>query len=227
MQKNCRSGGEAPACLGARERARVERTSGLQGGGIVSLRRHRCGTPRERQRWWTAHRRAARRRTARLCGRLGGRHRPGKGPARLVTLVDRKSGWTRLRKVPDRTATTVAEAVLSVLHPVHACVHTLPGTTAASSPSIDSSTSRSMPPATSRCRTRLGNAAAMKTSTASFGSTSRRTATSVSSPTHRSSRSKTSSTVVHGNNWTTEPQGECSSYPSNALHFVVELTPST
>lgn len=49
----------------------------------------------------------------------------GQGAARIVTLVDRESGRVRLRKVPDGTATTVAEAVLSVLHPARACVHTL------------------------------------------------------------------------------------------------------
>jgi IS30 family transposase len=90
-------------------------------------RRHRCGTPRERQRF--GGRRIHERPTiVEQRGRVGdfeGDTIVGKGPARLVTLVDRKSGWTRLRKVPDGTATAVAEAVLSVLHPVRARVHTL------------------------------------------------------------------------------------------------------
>lgn len=90
-------------------------------------RRHRCGTPRERQRFGgrRIHERPA---IVEQRGRVGdfeGDTIVGKGPARLVTLVDRKSGWTRLRKVPDGTATAVAEAVLSVLHPVRARVHTL------------------------------------------------------------------------------------------------------
>lgn len=90
-------------------------------------RRHRCGTPRERQRF--GGRRIDERPTVvERRGRVGDWECDtivGKGPARLVTLVDRKSGRTRLRKVPDGTATTVAAAVLSVLHPVRACVHTL------------------------------------------------------------------------------------------------------
>lgn len=89
-------------------------------------RRHRCGTPRERQRFG-----GKRIRTPPIVerrGRVGdfeGDTIVGKGPARLVTLVDRKSGWVRLRKVSDGIATVVAEAVLSVLHPARARVHTL------------------------------------------------------------------------------------------------------
>lgn len=90
-------------------------------------RRHRCGILRERQRFGgrRIHERPA---IVERRGRVGdweGDTIIGKGPARIVTLVDRKSGWARLRKVPDGTATAVAEAVLSVLHPVRACVHTL------------------------------------------------------------------------------------------------------
>ena len=90
-------------------------------------RRHRCGTPRERQRFGgrRIHERPV---IVEQRGRVGdfeGDTIVGRGPARIVTLVDRKSGWVRLRKVPDGTATAVAEAVLSVLHPVHARVHTL------------------------------------------------------------------------------------------------------
>jgi IS30 family transposase len=90
-------------------------------------RRHRCGTPRERQRFGgkRIHERPA---IVERRGRVGdweGDTIVGKGTARIVTLVDRKSGWTRLRKVSEGTATTVAAAVLSILHPVRACVHTL------------------------------------------------------------------------------------------------------
>lgn len=90
-------------------------------------RRHRCGTPRERQRFGgrRIHERPP---IVEQRGRVGdweGDTIVGKATARIVTLVDRKSGWIRLRKVPDGTATAVAEAVLSVLHPVRARVHTL------------------------------------------------------------------------------------------------------
>jgi IS30 family transposase len=90
-------------------------------------RRHRCGTPRERQRFG-GRRIQERPAIVEQRGRVGdweGDTIVGKGPARIVTLVDRKSGWVRLHKVPDGTATAVAEAVLSILHPVRARVHTL------------------------------------------------------------------------------------------------------
>lgn len=90
-------------------------------------RRHRCGTPRERQRFGgkRIHERPV---IVDRRGRVGdweGDTIVGKGTARIVTLVDRKSGWARLRKVLDGTATAVAEAVLGILHPVRARVHTL------------------------------------------------------------------------------------------------------
>ena len=90
-------------------------------------RRHRCGTPRERQRFGgrRIHERPA---IVERRGRVGdweGDTIVGKGPARVVTLVDRKSGWVRLRKVPDGSAAAVAEAVLAILYPVRARVHTL------------------------------------------------------------------------------------------------------
>jgi IS30 family transposase len=90
-------------------------------------RRHGCGTPRERQRFGgrCIHERPAIVEQRVRVGDWEGDTIVGKGPARIVTLVDRKSGWARLRKVPDGTATAVAEAVLCVLHPVRACVHTL------------------------------------------------------------------------------------------------------
>lgn len=49
----------------------------------------------------------------------------GAGSARLVTLVDRKSGFARLQRVPDGKAETVAAAVLQVLYPLQARVHTI------------------------------------------------------------------------------------------------------
>jgi IS30 family transposase len=90
-------------------------------------RHHRCGTPRERQRFGgkRIHERPAVVDQRARVGDWEGDTIVGKGTARIVTLVDRKSGWARLRKVPDGTATAVAEAVLSILHPVRARVHTL------------------------------------------------------------------------------------------------------
>ena len=49
----------------------------------------------------------------------------GKGLARLVTVVDRKSGLARIRKVANGEADTVMRAILGALHPLNARVHTL------------------------------------------------------------------------------------------------------
>ncbi len=50
----------------------------------------------------------------------------GKGLARVVTLVDRKFGCPRMRRVPNGEAATVALAIDQAFHPVRARVPTLP-----------------------------------------------------------------------------------------------------
>ena len=66
-------------------------------------RRHRCGTPRQRQRF--RGRRIAERpaivATRQRVGDWEGDTIVGKGLARIVTLVDRKSGLLRMRLVPN------------------------------------------------------------------------------------------------------------------------------
>ncbi|CAM5272424.1 IS30 family transposase [Rhodanobacter lindaniclasticus] len=92
-----------------------------------TYRRHRCGTPRERQRF------RGRRIEERPAGvekrwRVGdweGDTIVGRGTTRLVTLVDRKSGFTRIRRVANGEADTVMRAVVAVLAPIAARVHTL------------------------------------------------------------------------------------------------------
>lgn len=90
-------------------------------------RRHRCGTPRERQRF--RGRRITQRPTVvatrRRVGDWEGDTVVGKGLARIVTLVERKSGYSRLRCVPDGRADTVARAIIHALHPLSPRVHTL------------------------------------------------------------------------------------------------------
>jgi IS30 family transposase len=49
----------------------------------------------------------------------------GKGLARIVTLVDRKSGLLRMRRVSNGEASTVMRAVVHALHPLNTRVHTL------------------------------------------------------------------------------------------------------
>lgn len=105
-----------------------------QGGTLWTHRRcrkrrrtHRCGTPRERQRF--GGRRIHERPTiVDQRGRVGdweGDTIVGKGLTRLVTVVDRKSGLGRIRKVPNGEADTVMRAILSAMYPLHARVHTL------------------------------------------------------------------------------------------------------
>ena len=45
--------------------------------------------------------------------------------ARIVTLVDRKSGFARVQRVVNGEADSVTRAIVSVLYPLHARVHTL------------------------------------------------------------------------------------------------------
>ena len=49
----------------------------------------------------------------------------GKGLARVVTLVDQKSGLLRIRRVPNGEAATGMCAIVHALHPLRARVHTL------------------------------------------------------------------------------------------------------
>ena len=90
-------------------------------------RRHRCGTPRQRQRF---HGRRIAERPAivesrKRVGDWEGDTIVGKGLARVVTLVDRKSGLLRMRRVPNGEANTVMRAIVHALHPLQARVHTL------------------------------------------------------------------------------------------------------
>lgn len=90
-------------------------------------RRHRCGTPRQRQRF---HGRRIAERPAivesrKRVGDWEGDTIVGKGLARVVTLVDRKSGLLRMRLVPNGEADTVMRAIVHALHPLRARVHTL------------------------------------------------------------------------------------------------------
>lgn len=49
----------------------------------------------------------------------------GQGAVRLVTLVDRKSGFTRIQRVANDEADTVMRAVVNLLAPVKRKVHTI------------------------------------------------------------------------------------------------------
>lgn len=105
-----------------------------QGGTLWTHRRsrkprrhHRCGTARERQRFGgrRIHERPPCVEQRRRVGDWEGDTIVGKGRTRLVTVVDRKSGLGRIRKVANGEADTVMRGILSALHPLHARVHTL------------------------------------------------------------------------------------------------------
>lgn len=49
----------------------------------------------------------------------------GKGLARIVTLVEHKSGYSHLRRVPNGRAGTMACAIIHALQPLSSRVHTL------------------------------------------------------------------------------------------------------
>jgi IS30 family transposase len=75
---------------------------------------------------WATHRRATGHRgDSQAGGDWEGDTIVGKGLARVVTLVDRKSGLLRMRLVPNGEADTVMRAIVHALHPQQARVHTL------------------------------------------------------------------------------------------------------
>ena len=90
-------------------------------------RRRRCGTSRERQRF--GGRRIGQRpdivQTRRRVGDWEGDTIVGMGAARIVTLVERKTGFVRLRRVPCGEAMPTLQAIVHALHPLRARVHTL------------------------------------------------------------------------------------------------------
>ena len=90
-------------------------------------RRHRCGIPRERQRF--GGRRIAERpavvETRQRVGDWEGDTIVGKGLCRVVTLVERKSGLLRMRRVANGEATSTMRAILHALYPIGPRVHTL------------------------------------------------------------------------------------------------------
>jgi IS30 family transposase len=90
-------------------------------------RRHRCGTPRQRQRF---HGRRIAERPAivesrKRVGDWEGDTIVGKGLPRILTLVERNSGLLRMRRVPNGEASTVMRAIIHALHPLLTRVHTL------------------------------------------------------------------------------------------------------
>ena len=88
-------------------------------------RRHQCGTPRQRFRGQRIADRPAIVEHRKRVGDWEGDTIVGKGLARVVTLVERKTGLLRMRRVPNGEADTVMRAIVHALHPVQARVHTL------------------------------------------------------------------------------------------------------
>lgn len=90
-------------------------------------RRNRCGKPRDRQRFGgrRIHERPAVVESRQRVGDWEGDTIVGKGSARIVTLVERKSGLLRMRRVASGEADPTRGAILKALHPIKARVHTL------------------------------------------------------------------------------------------------------
>lgn len=90
-------------------------------------RRARCGTPRQRQRF--GGRRINERpdivQTRQRVGDWEGDTIVGQGTARLVTLVERKSGLLRVRRIATGEADPTMRAVIQSLHALAARVHTI------------------------------------------------------------------------------------------------------
>ena len=90
-------------------------------------RQRRCGTRRQRQRF--GGRRISERpaivQTRDRVGDWEGDTIVGKGAARIVTLVERKTGLARLRRVDSGEAEPTMRAILHALHPIGPRVHTL------------------------------------------------------------------------------------------------------
>jgi len=90
-------------------------------------RRHRCGTPRQRQRFGgrRIHERPAVVETRQRVGDWEGDTIVGKGLARIVTLVERRTGLVLLRRVTNGEAEPTMRAIVHALYPLRARVHTL------------------------------------------------------------------------------------------------------
>lgn len=90
-------------------------------------RRARCGTPRQRQRF--GGRRIAERpaivHTRQRVGDWEGDTIVGQGTARLGTLVERKSGLLRVRRIATGEADPTMRAVIHSLHPLAVRGHTI------------------------------------------------------------------------------------------------------
>ncbi|MEZ5462805.1 IS30 family transposase [Dokdonella sp.] len=90
-------------------------------------RRNRCGKPRDRQRFGgrRIQERPAIVETRQRLGDWEGDTIVGKGRARIVTLVDRKSGLLRMRRVASGASDPTRHAILKALKPLMPRVHTL------------------------------------------------------------------------------------------------------
>ena len=88
-------------------------------------RRRRCGTPRQRFGGRRIHQRPAIVASRRRVGDWEGDTIVGTGLARIVTLVERKTGFVRLRRVASGEAEPTMRAIVHALYPLRDRVHTL------------------------------------------------------------------------------------------------------
>lgn len=90
-------------------------------------RHHRCGTPKLRQRFRGRRidERPAIVDSRQRVGDWEGDTIVGQGSVRIMTLVERKSGLLRMRRVVSGEARPTLRAIVHALHPLRARVHTL------------------------------------------------------------------------------------------------------
>lgn len=90
-------------------------------------RRRRCGTPRQRQRFQGRRiaQRAAHVQSRKRVGDWEGDTIVGEGNARIITLVERKTGLLRLRRVDSGEKEPTLRAIVDALYPIRQRVHTL------------------------------------------------------------------------------------------------------
>ncbi len=90
-------------------------------------RRRWCGTPRQRQRFQGRRiaQRPARVQSRKRVGDWEGDTIVGEGNTRIITLVERKTGLVRLRRVDSGEKEPTLRAIVDALYPIKQRVHTL------------------------------------------------------------------------------------------------------
>ena len=128
----------------------------------------------------------------------------------IMSHVDRKSKYTKLAKLPDKSADFVVRASGHILLPLADRIETITYDNGKESPPTPKSSPHWVPNPTLRSLITRGNAASMNTQTASSGSTSQKAQTSRRCRTPTSNGSRTNSTPAPARYSATKPQARFS-----------------